>query len=424
VSSSLVELLGAGVPRDLDWEALSVFFRWGGLIGEDTPFASIRMLPPGGVLEWEAGHLTITAPDIRVKPLQMTRDAAIDGFIDHVAAAVATRAVASATTGATLLPLSGGRDSRHLLLRLLQSGQRPALCVTARYGRSDPLDECTIARQLATRVEVAHRIVEAPVSFVGAEAEKNLAIGFTSLMHAWYLPIVATGLEAGATSVYDGLQLLPFAHEGWGEERRMALMESGQYELMANEWVRAAPLRYLLPSVRRRLGREAAVARLARELERYADWPNPLGAFLAMNRTRRAIGNALFGLWPSHVTVHCPFLDRQVFDHLLGLSPDVTMIGRNFHEDAISRAFPEYADIPYAGAVKPVQSVRKDFAVAREVLWFLADGGFGPLLDGGYIFPRALRAAVDPRYCRDARSLARVAVYARQLGFQWRPRTR
>jgi hypothetical protein len=52
VSPSLDALLDAGVPSALDDAALAVFLRIGYFVGNDTPFLSIRALPPAARLTW------------------------------------------------------------------------------------------------------------------------------------------------------------------------------------------------------------------------------------------------------------------------------------------------------------------------------------------------------------------------------------
>jgi len=45
-------------------------------------------------------------------------------------------------------------------------------------------------------------------------------------------------------------------------------------------------------------------------------------------------------------TVHCPYLDHQLFDFLMGLPLDWTQSGR-LHDATIKASYPMYADIPY-----------------------------------------------------------------------------
>lgn len=350
----------------------------------------------------------------------MTRDSAIEGFISAVAAAVADREHNKPASGSTLLPLSGGRDSRHLLLRLIKDGFAPPRCVTVRYGRPNPLDEVTVASSVASRTGVRHNIVDAPRSLIRAESAKNHAIGFTSLMHAWYLSVVEAGRKAGVSTVYDGLQLLPFAHQGWADRSVLARVEAGHYESIARDWISRSALRFVREPFRGLISEERAIARLARELERFADWPNPLGAFVALNRTRRSIGNPLYRLWPSGVTVFCPFLDQRVFDHLLGLPAETTMLEvEDFHTVALIRAFPEYADIPFAIQTLAERAHGRDLFAAGALTWLLLSGGVGPILNPYYVFPRAIRAVVDPSYSSTVRWIGPVCVYLRKLGLYW-----
>jgi asparagine synthase (glutamine-hydrolysing) len=416
ISDSIMTLLANGAPADLDWESLAVFFWWGGLIGNDTPFSSIRILPSAGTLEWREGRLTVRSRDIQVTETRMTRDAAIDGFIDLVAAAVGDR-----IDERSMVPLSGGRDSRHLLFRLVEAGFPPDLCVTAGYGVPNDFDETEIAREVARRMGVPHQTVQDAPCRIRAERVKNTAIGFTSAMHYWYESIVRVGLDADIRTIYDGLQLLPFAHTGWSETTRLQHFAAGRFETIAEDWINPEGrgtntwMHFLAPEHRERIAPDIAVSRLARELERYGQWPNPLGAFLALNRTRRSVGNQLYNFWPATVAVHCPFIDRRLFDHLLSLPPAITMEG-DLHSDAIHRAFPQYADIPFAGPVKPRRDLRKQMATARTLLWLLVRTGSGPLLDSGHVIPRVLRSSIDPRYAPNIDWLAKMIVYAWQLG--------
>ncbi len=123
VSPSLVSLVEQGAPTDLDIEALAVFFRLGFFVGNDTPFAAIKTVPPNAVLEWENGKLEChgrypQAPNTT----KLSRDEAIDRYIDLFSHAMAKRTPGS---DAFAIPISGGRDSRHILLELHRTGSNP-----------------------------------------------------------------------------------------------------------------------------------------------------------------------------------------------------------------------------------------------------------------------------------------------------------
>jgi hypothetical protein len=126
------------------------------------------------------------------------------------------------------------------------------------------------------------------------------------------------------------------------------------------------------------------------ELERHARAANPVASFFFWNRTRRSIAQAPFGVlgdWP----VRCPYLDREVFDFLLGLPPELFLAHR-FHTDAIEAAFPEFSMLPYETKRLPPVTARAHFrhharsGLAR--LWL----GRSPLLSRRYC---AARLAFD-----------------------------
>ncbi|HZO32460.1 MAG TPA: asparagine synthetase B family protein, partial [Chloroflexota bacterium] len=134
LSSSLPRLLLEGAPADLDEAALAVFLRTGYFVGEDTAFRAIRALPPNARLEWSGGRLHVSG-GLPLPPRQtMTRDEAIDAYIPLFREAVRRRLPAEGPGEPELvMPLSGGRDSRHILLELLLLGCRPAFCLTVRH---------------------------------------------------------------------------------------------------------------------------------------------------------------------------------------------------------------------------------------------------------------------------------------------------
>ncbi|RJG16267.1 hypothetical protein, partial [Massilia cavernae] len=82
ISSSIPRLLEAGASCALDEPALSVFFRLGFFIGDDTPFRDIRALPPNTTLRWN-GRLQLESGGRALGRTQppMSRDTALDTYI-------------------------------------------------------------------------------------------------------------------------------------------------------------------------------------------------------------------------------------------------------------------------------------------------------------------------------------------------------
>lgn len=102
----------------------------------------------------------------------------------------------------------------------------------------------------------------------------------------------------------------------------------------------------LSPAAYRRFAPEAGYARVEQELRRHADAPNPVTSFIFWNWTRRRIALAPFQILRPH-TVLAPYLDHDVFD-LLAALPASLLLDGEFHNDAIRRAHPRHADLPFA----------------------------------------------------------------------------
>jgi asparagine synthase (glutamine-hydrolysing) len=128
ISDSIELLLLAGAPRELNDAGLAAFLRLGHFLGDDTAFRSIRMLAPDAHLEWRPGKLHIVS-DITIAPRQeMSRQDAMDMYVELFRASIAR---SGAPERALIVPLSGGRDSRHIVFELCRQGIVPDECITA-----------------------------------------------------------------------------------------------------------------------------------------------------------------------------------------------------------------------------------------------------------------------------------------------------
>ncbi len=86
VSTSIPALLKAGASTTLNDAAIAVFLRLGYYVGNDTPFANIKLLPPCSRLTWNGStyKLTQSAPAIpaasRHCPAMTPFDFTVNGF--------------------------------------------------------------------------------------------------------------------------------------------------------------------------------------------------------------------------------------------------------------------------------------------------------------------------------------------------------
>lgn len=347
ISPSLVTLLEQGAPRDVDVDALTIFLRTGWFLGDETPFRAIRAVPPSVRFEWSAGVLTVERAPRAVHETTVSRSQAIDHYIELFEAAVARRHVPADEP--FMMPLSGGADSRHILLELVRQGRGPSAVVTGAQRRHCP--DVAVAGMLAGRLGIPHDVVDAPMDAGwSSELRKNVETSFCADEHVWYLP-VADHLVAHTRYSYDGIggdilsaavDLRPHVVAGMRAGRVDEVLDDVLYETHREDVLQAA----LTPAFYRRIPLERARERLAESLRPFLDAPNPWSCFHFHNWDRREITlNAHATLAPLHV--HTPFLDHALVDFLMSL-PAEMLLGGRFHAETIHAAYPDFAGLPFA----------------------------------------------------------------------------
>lgn len=364
VSPSLIRLIQLGASTALDFEALSIFFRLGHFVGEDTPFKSIRAVPPNAVFVWEGGKLTCRAryPDAP-KAARLSRDDAVDRYIELFAKSIAKRPPVSPRFAVTL---SGGRDSRHILLELYRQGFRPGACVSAHIYPPHPNEDFEIASMLCARLGLPHVVVAQRLSTFAAEERKNRQTHFCATAHGWYLAL-ADRLDGQFECLYDGIGGDVLSQSKLLTASLDATFHSGNLHAICNALFArdvsnlAGVDRLVKSGLRACLDPDLARRRLARELGRHLEYPNPLGSFCFWNRTRRGVALAPFSMLQGISTVYAPYLDHHLFDFLVSL-PSGMLLDHRFHDDVIARAFPGFADIPYARNIAPHSDDRRQRA--------------------------------------------------------------
>ena len=349
VSTSLPALVRAGAPAALDRDALATFAALGVFLGETTPFAGIRTVPPDGVLVWDG------APDVTGRRtggpamLAIDREEALDLFAERLRDAVWRRV---ADHGPVTLPLSGGRDSRHLLLALCELGRPPRRCVTTTmHPPNDSLD-VEVAARLCRRLGIPHDVVPQPPR-LPAEVRKNEACNLLADENAWFVAVAdRVRREPGVT--LHGLAGDVLAGSYMQRPEWLALYRAGRLEDLAGQMLARGGQptgRTTAPFVTDGAARRRVRERIVEELAQHAEAPNPVTMtyfWCATAREQAAMATRM--LDPARCFL--PYLDHAVFDLLAALPPELTA-DRRFQTDAIARAYPHVADVPYsAGAAK------------------------------------------------------------------------
>lgn len=396
VSPSLLKLLECGAPTDLDDDAVAVFLRIGYFVGDDTPFRAIRGMPAGATLTWRDGATTIEAcPHAAPPPLAIGRDEAAQTYGELVRESVRTRLE---LPGPRVIPLSGGRDSRHMLFAMLDSGLRPDECITLHHFPPRANEDLRIAREVCAEFDLPHTVIPQPASRLAAERRKNRLTHLLCDEHAWYLPM-ADHLAGRDALVFDGVAGSVFLSTSLHRQEVLDDFENGRFETLA---ARMLPEGYLPRQVGRsvygRIGRDRAVARFTAELALHADQPNPMSSFLFANRTRREIGVAPTALLGRAARVCFPFLDLEVHSFLRSL-PARTVLDGGLHTAAIRACYPQWAYIPFEAQIGDDAPDGRHFRrFASELMTAALRRPRGALLRRRFLLARGTRVLVDPRY--------------------------
>lgn len=340
VAPSIVTLLREGAAPDLDPAALAVFLQLGFFIDDETPFKHIRAVPPAVRFAWD-GKLYLRPHRDLGDRQDISRDEALRTYAELFRDAVRRRM----PNGPVVIPLSGGRDSRHILLELCEAGVRPEFCITAiRYGRGN--NDVEVAGMLARNVGLDHVVLER-ASRLQAELQKNLATSFCADEHAWLMPL-ARHLNGRPIEIYDGIAGDVLSASLFQKPAWLELYRGGRFVELAKTLVgkRREGIVALRGAGAQRLADEA-LERIAVELQRYEDATNPSTMFFFWNRTRREIALAPFGILAGVQTCFCPYLDHGLYDFLASLPPELT-VDRTFHTDTIALAHPSAQNVPYA----------------------------------------------------------------------------
>jgi len=394
VATSVAALVAAGADTAFDLDALAVFLRVGFFMGDDTAFRAIRAVPPNATLRWSRGILTTEQRPVVPTWSDCTADAAVDGYLELFRAAMRRR---PAPAGGFRLPLSGGRDSRHILLELCAAGTPPALCLCT---TRDILNDADIAAQLAAAMGVPHQIVqERPWSV--ADERRNLELThYCADEHTWYHAMLDE-LDVPGTTTYDGIAGDVLSQGGRSQKLRLEWFRAGDAETVAVHLVERdrsrEDLRFLSPELCRGTTFDAAVARTAAEVRQHLDRPNPAASFMFWSRARRETALMPYGLLAGGPTVYAPYLDHALYDHLTSLPAELTVPMR-MHDRVIERiAPPAAAAVPFAANRKPPL----DLSSPSAALAALRTPGARRVLDVGYLVPRVARGFVSRRHAHE-----------------------
>lgn len=397
VSSSITKLLEIAGNIELDEDAFSVFLRLGWLIGEDTLFSAIRAVPPASFLTWQNGELNIESKGIiESKPLKISRPEAVENYAQLFQKSVEKTLP---NDGNFFVPLSGGRDSRHILFSILRANRKPLACLTIIHPPPRPNEDVRIAKQICEKLNLKHHSFEQKKSRFENEIRKNIQSGFSVYEHGWFLAL-ADFISENNSAVYDGIAGDVLSAGLFLTEEKQKLFEQNKFEELADKILESEGYlpKILTKEFSQRCSRERAVSHLVKEIKRHRQQPNPVGSFYFWNRTRRCIAPSPFRLLGNSANIITPYLETELFDFLASL-PAEMLLDKEFHNETIAFAFPEYADFPYENKSVPAVSDNKYFRTySRDIFRYSRTKKNRRMANGSFFLLRYLRSMIDKKY--------------------------
>jgi len=346
---------------------------------------------------------------------------------------IVTEAVrASLGSQRPMVLLSGGRDSRLILLVMRKLAIRPSAVLTLAQ-RGAQSDAAVAVRLAAALGEPIERV--APLCFDGLrELDRHAMQSFQSLEHEWFMAIsqmvrarghdlygglngggVTDGIGAGVLST--GSLLHPEAMLLWKDRRIEDLFDwtaahgSGvSAEFLAAARAEGVPL----------AERDAVVNEFAGVMRSLESTPNPLGMYSLMHWTRRGIGASAYGQLP-HELVRTPLFDEHLCRALAAMDSKEALAA-DWRETMLRRL--DDTGIPFSKAESgvlprwmryPVRSVRSRLG------WIAFVRGLSPALKR---LATVADATVGQRRSFDRAAVGLLASLDRSTGFLSEPHLR
>lgn len=397
---SLVALVERDDPTRvaIDPLGLSTILHLGFPLGVRTAIAGYERFPTGLVL----GEDGLPRQVRRFQP--PARVATTDELVEIVLEACRRHVPAEDP----IAMLSGGRDSRMILLGLRAIGRNPRAVLTV--GRPGFVPDATTAEKVCKALGLRLQPCDGSIYSGQREVHRHRAQSLESLEHGWLGVLVRRARRVAGPDpwITDGLGAGVLSTGSLMHEEAIALWKSGAIDELA-EWVVDAANGVgprFLEAVRRAglpiASREEVLHELATVLRSLSNWPNPLGAFSLFHWSRRGIGASPFGLMSRPGRVFAPLCDDALVEALLAMDIDEAF-AQDWREPVVARLWGSGSMPPYAeGAPRRRLAAQLRLGASSLTWWMFVRGLPEPL--------RRVASAVDADQSRVRQTFNRSAV--------------
>ena len=232
ISTSLSVVVKCIDRRNLDEDALSVFLRLGYFISDSTPFQFIKVFGPSTNFTFPCGQLPATRYKLPIRR-EISMSDARQRYIELFHQSMASRLPVDERFA---MPITGGRDSRHILLELLRLNRRPEVLYTSEVFPPRVTNDIEIGKAVAKQCGLPHVVIPSPRRRLPAEIANIKATDYCADEHSWAVNIpvyLGQGYRRGHDGINGGILFGRI-----GSPRRTALAAAVRTEELAEDMIR------------------------------------------------------------------------------------------------------------------------------------------------------------------------------------------
>lgn len=418
VATDIIDIIKRVGKQPLDIDGLNSFLQLGYYLADQTPFLTIKCLPRDSQISWDKSGIKTT----NLKRLQIPKtytgsyEQAMQTYLELFAEVMAEFDTHNEKLA---LPLSGGRDSRHILLELLKQNKKIDLIATCACFPPKHNDDLAAAKNLCNALNVEHVTTPLGKDLFDDEIEKNNMTSFCADEHAWMLPLHQYFTKQKISFIYDGIagDVLSAGH--FLSPERIAWRKQENWLAIAEDITSKAPnySKFLNKQLLPFMDRSKIVKKIATELESLKGYENPIAEFYLRNRTRREIGLSTWNIMGEGRVAVAPFLLTRLY-HFLTSLPFEYIEDTQFHTRAIIAGYPNAADVPFAEGKKQLlpeyQQAIRQFNY-KALRYIIKSDSNQNILNRTKHNLKLIRMRVDKNYLNDRLDILNKAIYYTHL---------
>jgi Glutamine amidotransferase domain/Asparagine synthase len=357
--------------EDLDLAALGQLLQIGYPLDDRTLHAGVKLLPPASLATWRDGQFLVRRTwEPPPPPLPAATEPDLDEAADRLGAAfgpAVERALDPRLT--TVLPISGGLDSRMLLGYARQ--HVPLVGLSFGHGHSRDL---RYGSQLARLSGARHVPILLPADYAARLGPRGVELteGMV-LVESFHFLALNPPLAAQPSLVLSGFLggVMSGAHVGWVLPEEEALPPASAARALFDRRYRIGfSDEELKRLIRRPFLREVEGAAFESFLATYR---RAEGAYASAERVNLELRQRRFVVYQittlgQTAVVRAPFADRAVIDAVLGL-PLAARRAQRAYIRLLVRRFPDLARVPATATGVPLAGPPLLLALQRQLEW-------------------------------------------------------